>query len=703
MRYRISTDIGGTFTDVVVVDSSGEINIFKSPSTPGRLMTGVINGLKLAAQYYNEDLNVLMNSCDFFSHGSTVSTNALIENKTAKVGLICTEGHRDVLLFREGGKDNPFEWYVDYPEPYVPRYLTLSVPERVTSEGAVLIELDENAVREAIQQLREFEVEVIAVSLFWSFINPVHELRIAEIIEEEWPDATYTLSHLVNPRIREYRRTVSTVIDASLKPLNTEYVSRFQEKLKSIGYHKEPYLFTASGGLVQPDDMIKQPIFSIDSGPALAPISGRFYAEQELNENNVISCDMGGTSFDIAKVSNGDIAITNNAMINNEKLSIPKVDVKTIGSGGGSIAWIDEGGLIRIGPEGASSEPGPACYMRGGERATVTDAALILGYLDADYFLGGEMELSVELAEKAIEKDIAKPLNISVMQAAFAVWNTATAKMAEAIRDVTVWEGINPTDYTFVAGGGAVGVHIIPIAKQLGAKKIIIPKTASTLSAFGGAVADVVREFQKTNLIRSNSFDFPSVNETLKGLYEEANEFLENVGIPVEERSFEYLVEARYPFQEQELSFEIPKGSFENDQDILNMLENFHEMHDKVLGSKEPGQYIECVVWKVRATGLSPGITLKPKEAFSGEDHSLKRVRQVYFDEEGKQVDTPVYDGDKLQFGHNIIGPAIIEEPTMSLVVFPNEVVEVSKYGNYIVNLNSSIEEKPEKVAVQAT
>lgn len=688
MKYRISTDIGGTFTDIVVIDSHGEINIFKSPSTPGHLMTGVLNGLKLAAQHYQEDLSVLMKHCDFFSHGSTVSTNALIENKTAKVGLICTEGHRDVLLFREGGKENPFEWYVDYPEPYVPRYLTLGVNERVTSEGDVLVSLDESHVRDAIKQFKEYDVEVIAVSLFWSFINPIHEVRIAEIIEEEWPEVTYTLSHLVNPRIREYRRTISTVMDASLKPLNTDYVSVFQEKLKSIGYEKEPYLFTASGGLVQPQDMIKQPIFSIDSGPALAPISGKFYAEHELQESNVISCDMGGTSFDIAKVTNGDITITNNAQINNEKLSIPKVDVKTIGAGGGSIAWIDEGGLIRIGPEGAGSEPGPACYMRGGERATVTDAALVLGYLDANYFLGGHMQLSLDLAIQAIEKDIATPLNISVMEGAFAVWNTATAKMAEAIRDVTVWEGIDPSDYVFVAGGGAVGVHILPIASQLGAKKIIIPKTASTLSAFGGAVADVVREFQKTNLTRSNSFNFQSVNDTLQTLYEEANAFLENVGIPLADRQFEYLVEARYPFQEQELSFEIANSIFENDQDVEQMLTNFHAMHEKVLGSKEPGQYIECVVWKIRATGINPGIQLKEKEVFANNNNSIKGTRLVFFEEEGKQIDTTVFDGNKLQNGHNIKGPAIIEEPTMSLVVFPNEIVEVSNYGNYIVNLN---------------
>ncbi|MFD1707895.1 hydantoinase/oxoprolinase family protein [Siminovitchia sediminis] len=693
MTYRISTDIGGTFTDVAVVDGTGETNIFKSPTTPKKLVSGVIEGLKLAAEYYGEPLHEFMGKCEFFGHGSTVSTNALIEGKTAKVGLLCTQGHRDVLLFREGGKENPFEWYLDYPEPYVPRYLTLPVTERMSAEGEIITPLNEDEVRKAVRQFKEYGVEVIAVSLLWSFVNPAHELRVKEIIEEEWPELeSCTLSHVVNPRIREYRRTVSTVIDASLKPLNTRYVGMFQESLGEIGYKKEPYLFTTSGGLILPEDMVEQPIYSIDSGPALAPISGKFYAMQELGKDNVITCDMGGTSFDIGRITDGEIIVTNNAKIGHEKLSIPKVDVKTIGAGGGSITWVDGGGLIRIGPEGAGSEPGPACYMRGGERATVTDAALVLGYLDENYFLGGRMKLNRELAEKAIKNDIADPLGVGVMEAAHTVWNTATAKMAEAIRDVTVWEGIDPKEYVFVAGGGAVGIHILPIVSQLGAREIIIPKTAATLSAFGGAVADVVREFQRSYLTATNDFDYDGVNAVLAELKKEADEFLDKVGIPEEQREFEYLAEARYPFQEQELSFSLQSSSFDNRDSVNALVEDFHEMHDQVLGSKEPGQYVECVVWKLRVKGVTSSISLKAQELAGPEPAagSLKGTRQAYFKEQGGLVETKVYDGERLKAGNKVDGPAIIEEPTTNLVVFPGEAAMVSKYGNYIVDLRQA-------------
>lgn len=691
MSFKISTDIGGTFTDVVVIDGDGVTNIFKTPTTPQNRVLGVIEGLKIAAEHYGLTLEELMKQCDFISHGSTVSTNALIEGKTAKVGLICTKGHRDILLFREGGKEHPFEWYIDYPEPYVPRYLTLPVDERINAEGEIVTPLNEDEVREAVKKFKEYNVEVIAVSLLWSFINPVHELRVAEIIKEEWPEVDITLSHIVNPRIREYRRTVSTVIDASLKPLNTEYVENLQNSLKEIGYEKDLYLYTSSGGLILPEDMIKQPIFSIDSGPSLAPISGKYYAEKELGAQNVISCDMGGTSFDIGRITDGNISITNNAKIANEKLSIPKADVKAIGAGGGSIAWVDEGGLIRIGPEGAGSEPGPACYMRGGDRATVTDAALVLGYLNEKYFLGGRMEVSKELAEKAIKKDVADPLNISVLEAAHSIWNTATAKMTEAIRDVTVWEGIDPRKYVFVAGGGAVGLHIIPIVRSLGAKRIIIPKTAATLSAFGGAVADVVREFEHSYLTTTKEFEFDRVNDILKGLKEKANEFLDKVGIPEEDRRFEFLAEARYPFQEQELTFKINTDKFESDDDVQELANLFHEVHDQVLGSKNPNEYVECVVWKIRATGLTPEVKLNYESEMNEEidNNALKETRPAFFKElSDEMTDTPIYDGTKLKAGNKIVGPAIIEEPTTNLVVFPDETVRVSQYGNYIVELN---------------
>lgn len=689
MSYRICTDIGGTFTDIVVVDESGNVNIFKALTTPENRVNGIIDGLKLAADFYGTTLNEFMGACDYFGHGTTTSTNALIERKVAKVGLICTSGFRDVLLFREGGKENPFDWYLDYPEPYIPRYLTLPVTERINAEGGIDIPLHEDEVREAIRQFKQYDIEVIAVSLAWSFVNPAHELRIGELIEEEWPGKTYTLSHIVNPRIREYRRTVSTVIDASLKPLITHYVSTFESRLREIGYHNELSLLTCSGGVTSPQEMIESPIYSLDSGPALAPVSGRFYAKKELDKDNVITCDMGGTSFDVSRVTDGIITISNDNVIQNERLSIPKVDVKTIGAGGGSIAWVDDGGLIRVGPEGAGSVPGPACYMRGGERATVTDANLVLGYLDENYFLGGKMKVSRELAEKAIMQSVAAPLNLSLMEAAYTIYNTANHLMTEAVRDITIFEGIDPKEYAVVAGGGAVGMHIIPIVSQLGCQEVIVPKTASTLSAFGGAVADVVREFNRSYLTSSHSFDSENVKATLDKLAADAKTFLDSVGVPKENQVLEFAVEARYLFQERELTVPLRSGAIQNDHDLETLIDDFHEKHELTLGSMEKGQAVEFVVWKVIARGITPEISLhkQPVSSEAPNPAALKSLRKAYFREMGGLVEVPVYDGTRLFAGNVITGPAIIEEPTTNIVVIPGSTLTLSMYGNYIINM----------------
>ena len=692
MSFRICTDIGGTFTDVVVADETGNINIFKSLTTPENRVLGVLNGLQIAADFYQKPLHEFMGSCTYFGHGTTTSTNALIEGKVAKVGLICTKGFRDTLLFREGGKESPFDWYIDYPEPFIPRYLTLPVTERINAEGEVSTPLDEDEVRDAIRLLRSYNVEVIAVSLFWSFVNPAHELRIGEIIEEEWPEITYTLSHVVNPRIREYRRTVSTVIDASLKPLINHYVSTFEESLRNIGYKGELNLLTCAGGVLSPKAMMERPVYSLDSGPALAPVAGKFYAEKELNKNNVITCDMGGTSFDMSRITDGEISISNESIIHKEKISISKVNVKTIGAGGGSIAWVDKGGLLHIGPEGAGAVPGPACYIRGGEKATITDANLVLGYLDEDYFLGGTMKVDKQLAEHVIMENVAKPLNLSLTEAAYSIYNAANHIMTEAIRDITVWEGFDPKEYSIVAGGGAVGMHINAIVSQLGCNEIIIPNTASTLSAFGGLVADVVTEYSKNYLTTASSFDINEVNDVLKHLREEATEFLNKVGISKDSQRLEFFAEARYMFQDTELSIPLMNHIFSNKEDVARFVKEFHLKHDQVLGSKEEGQDIEIVTWKVVAKGITPKLRLNEQSKISSVPiaNAKKQSRKAFFKVLGGMVDVSVFDGELLNAGNLICGPAIIELPTTNIVVMPGSKATVSKLGNIIIEVYST-------------
>ncbi|MBM7599051.1 N-methylhydantoinase A [Virgibacillus halotolerans] len=691
MNLRIATDIGGTFTDIVVTDEIGNVNLFKSSTTPNNHIEGIMNGLQLAAKHYNLDLPSFMDRCNFFCHGSTITTNAIITGNTAKVGLLCTKGHRDVLVFREAGKDHPYKWYFDNPEPYVPRHLTYSVEERINHEGKIIVELNESDVREAINKFKEKNVEIIAVSLLWSFANPAHEKRIAEIIKEEWPEARYTLSHLVNPRIREYGRTVSTAINASLGPLIHNYLGRFKDSLDKVNYKKDPYLFTSSGGLTLPEEMMEKPLYSLDSGPALAPVAGKFYADKELGDGNVITCDMGGTSFDLSRVTDHKIAVTNNVEIADERLSIPKVDVKTIGAGGGSIAWVDAGGLIRIGPEGAGSEPGPACYMRGGKRATVTDAALVLGYLDPNYFLGGLMTLNTKAAEEAIMKSVGEPLNLDLVEAALTIWNTATSIMTEAVRDITIWEGIDPTEYTMVGGGGAIGMHIVPIVEELGIENVIIPEASSTLSAYGGVIAVLVKDFERSYFTTTSDFNYEEVNKCLLELKNEAVDFLNKAGIPSENQVFEFSVESRYPFQEKDLSFTLDTDHFGDEEALQKTKEKFHDTHEKARGSRDSEQHVEFTIWKVQAKGLIPEIKIEaePIETNTPSKGAKKEDRDVYFRDLGI-IKTPIYNGEKLRPGNIVYGPAIIEGLNTNLVIFPNSSATITKYKNYLLKINSN-------------
>ena len=370
MSYRMSVDIGGTFTDLVVVDEEGQISVFKSSTTPEDYVAAVISNLRQASESFGIPLEGLMQECSSFVggslvHGSTIATNALIEKKVAKTGLICTRGFRDILTDREGGKAEPFNWDQDYPPAYVPRYLTLPVTERINAEGEIETPLLEEEVRQAVRQFEQWGVEVIAVSLIWSIVNPVHELRVGEICREEAPQIPCVLSHQVNPIIREYRRTSSTAINASLLPIVSQYVESFEKRLKEIGYPGGMLMLTSTGGVMSTEELVEKPIYSIDCGPSLAPTAGLWLGQSELGKANVITADMGGTSFDISCVTDGVIAVSRDVWVGDSILGISKVDIKSIGAGGGSIAWVDSGGLLHVGPESAGAAPGPACYGRG--------------------------------------------------------------------------------------------------------------------------------------------------------------------------------------------------------------------------------------------------------------------------------------------------------------------------------------------------
>ncbi|MEW6264775.1 MAG: hydantoinase/oxoprolinase family protein [Thermodesulfobacteriota bacterium] len=688
MSFRISVDIGGTFTDLVVMDEHGGVETFKASTTPENYVEAVLDNLGRAARHHGMSLSEMLSQGGgrgaSFIHGSTITTNALIEGKVARTGLICTRGFRDILTIREGGKKEPFNWRLLYPEPFIPRCLTLPVTERVNSEGGVETPLDDQEAAETVRRLKALGVEAIAVCLLWAIINPEHELRLGDIIRRECPELPYVLSHQVNPIIREYRRTISTAINASLIPIVGRYVSTFEGALEEKGFPGGMLMLTSSGGVMSTEEIVKKPIYTVDCGPSLAPAAGLWFGRTELGRENVITADMGGTSFDIACVTDGVIAVSREGWIKDDMLGINKVDSKSIGSGGGSIAWVDPGGMLQVGPQSAGARPGPACYGRGGDQPTVTDANLILGYLDPEYFLGGAMPLYRSSAERAVREKVAEPLGLSLEEAAFSIFTTVNVNMVSAIKDITVWQGIDPREYLLVSGGGAAGLHIMPVAGELGAREILIPKTASVISALGGALADVTAEFSLSRWAESNRFDYEGVNSGLAELEFQADRFLDQSGVPRDRRRLEFHVEARYLHQVWELSVPLAGKRIGGPADLEALIESFHETHEKILGIKEPGQAIECIFWRVKAVGLLK----KPTIAAAGGqgknlNEALKGRRPAYFRSWGGMTDTPIYDGGRLGAGIRVSAPAIIEEPNMTVVLFPGGEIRVTDLGSY--------------------
>jgi N-methylhydantoinase A len=686
MSLRIAVDTGGTFTDVVVTDAAGgELWVSKAPTTPQRIFDGISEALDYGATEHGLTLDALLGRASVFIYGTTRATNAILTGTTARTAFLTTAGHPDTLVLREGGKVNPFDFRHAYPAPYVPRRLTFEVSERISSEGEVTVPLDETALRATLAEVRRREVEAVAVCLLWSIVNPVHEERIGELLTAELPGLPFTLSHRLNPIIREYRRASSTAIDASLKPLMQSHLDEMAADLRRAGFAGEVLVGTSFGGVLGVEDVAARPVYSVNSAPAMAPVTGRVYAPEQ---RNVIVCDMGGTSFDVSLVRDGYIKFTRETWLGGQftghMTGLSAVDIKNIGAGGGSIAWIDAGGLLRVGPQSAGAQPGPACYGAGGTLPTVTDAAVLLGYLDPDYFLGGRMRLSAQAARDVVAREIAEPLGLDVESAAHAILTIANEHMVGAIREITINEGLDPRDSLVLAGGGAGGMTIGRIAEELGCDRVLVPRTAGTLSACGGLFSDIVTEFSVSQRADTNRFDYAAVNRGLAHLAEQIEEFFGRLDTPADLRSSEFFVEARYPYQVWELEVPLAGGGFEGPADVDEMVERFHRVHERVFAVSEPGQYIECIYWKGRATARLP----KPELARAGADGAQPEpaeVRQAWFGAQGA-LQTPCFHAETMSAGHRFVGPAIISESTTTVVVYPGWAATVTATGDYLLS-----------------
>jgi N-methylhydantoinase A len=688
---RITCDIGGTFTDVVVTDSSGRLTVAKALTQPAHLFGGLRAALERAAEQLQESLGELLGRASLFIFSTTQATNAILEGTTARTAFLCTEGFPDILVRREGGSLRPYDYTREFADPYVPRRLTFEIGERIETDGSVRIPLDERAAREQLAQARALGVEAIAVCLLWSTANPAHELALGELIEQELPGLPYSLSHLINPIVREYRRASGTSIDASLKPLMQSHLPEIAEGLGQAGFSGELLAASSAGGVVPMSELIESPLWSVRSGPSLAPVAARTVSAAETGSGDVIVCDTGGTSFDVSLVRSGDLVFTSETWLGEpfcgHLTGLSSVDVRSIGAGGGSIAWVDPGGLLRVGPESAGADPGPACYGRGGTRPTVTDAALVLGYVDPARFLGGAMELDTAAAELALGS-LADALGIAPQQAAHAVLLVANERMIAAIHELTVNEGVDPRDSTLVAGGGAAGLTILPIAGELGCREVLIPRAAGVLSAFGGQHSDIVREVTAPHVTNSLAFDFAGVHRTLERLRERMSVFEAELppGVAgVLQRR--YFVEARYAHQVWDLSIALEGEGIEDETQLERLLESFHDAHERIFAVREPGQKIEMSQWKGRVVAS----TAKPPLAAgdrggTGAGSGKGQLRRAFFPELG-EVEIPVHLGERLSPGASVLGPALVIEPETTIVVYPGWRAAVTDLGNYKLEL----------------
>jgi N-methylhydantoinase A len=682
MSVRVAVDIGGTFTDATLIDeSSGSVSIAKVLTTPADPSSGFMQAVERALHEGGVDAG----SVTFVVHATTVATNAIIEGKIARSGFVTTAGFRDLLEIARQVRPTLYDTQFEKPPPLVPRDRAVGVTERLGPAGEVLVPLDDASVREAAALFRRENVESIAVCLLHSYVNPEHEQRVGAVLAEELPGVPVSLSAEVAPEFREYLRASTTVINASIRPVVERYLARIEARLAEAGIQAKLLVMQSSGGVFGADAAATKPVFMVESGPAAGVIASAYLGET-LEEPNVLSFDMGGTTAKVGLIQDGRPSVTKDytvgghagAGIGGMSLSgypvrTPVVDLVEIGAGGGSIAWVDSGGLLRVGPQSAGADPGPVCYRRGGTEPTVTDANVVLGRLNPAYFLGGEMGLDVEGARRAIEERCANPLGLDVTAAAHGIVEIANAAMVNALHLISVQRGYDPRDFLLVGFGGAGPVHANAIARDAEMPRLVIPRSPGIFSATGLLTTDLKRDAAITMMRRLDEVDKRAIESVFTDLERAGRDELEEEGISGGRVEFLRQLDLRYVGQSYELT--IPAGE--------DLLARFHAEHDRVYGFAAPAEPVELV--SVRLTSI--GRIAKPplRVLADGETRGPKERREVYFAEAGGYVDCPIYDRYALPAGAHIAGPAVVEEFDSTTVVHPGFSVSVDGAGNLTI------------------
>lgn len=687
---RFAVDTGGTFTDLVLEDNRGRLHMFKAPTTPHDPVEGILAAVEAAAAALSRTTADLLASGELFIHGTTRATNAIVTGETARTAFLTTKGHPDILVLREGGRMEPFNFLVPFPKPYVPRALTFEVPERVGADGSAYEPIDEAGVLEVIAELKRKNVEAVAVSLLWSTVNPAHEIAVGQLLEKHLPGVPFTLSHVLNPILREYRRASSTCIDASLKPLMSRYIGGLQERLREAGFRGRLLMLTSKGGVMDAEELARAPIHSVGSGPSMAPIAGRHFSRVDARAATAIVADTGGTTYDVSLVRRGEIPMSPETWLGQRYrghiLGFPSVDVKSIGAGGGSIAWVDEGGLLHVGPQSAGAEPGPACYGRGGARPTLTDASLALGHIDPDYFLGGTMTLSLEEAENAISRHVAEPLGLSLQEAASAILHLATENMVGAIEEITIHQGIDPRGAVLIGGGGAAGLNSVAIARRLGCRGLIIPEVGAALSAAGAMMSDLHADYRSMFFTITDRFDFQGANATLRKLGERCRAFIRGPGAGAVESAVEFYVEARYKHQIWEIDLPLPKSSFRSKKDVAQVRAAFDDAHEEVFAFRDTSSEVEFVGWRAVARCRLRKRRLGRLTREAVHEVQLPKRREAFFTGKGL-ANARVAAFDAMAPGASLRGPAIVESPFTTVVIDPGASAARTRSGSLRITL----------------
>lgn len=677
--YAIGVDTGGTFTDILMIDEAGAITIGKVPSTPDHPERAVIDGL--------DELGIDPGAVARFVHGTTVNTNTMLTGTGAKTALLTTEGFRDVLEIRRAHRladyANIYNLQQELPKPLVPRRHRKEVGERVLFDGKVLHPLDEDGVRAVAEGFKADGMEAVAVVFLFSYNHPAHEARARVIIEEALPDAFVTTSVATDPVFREYERTSTTVINAYLGPRSRAYFPMLERLLKERGITAEILLMGSNGGTITVPAATARPVTTVISGLAGGATGGAFLAA-ETGRKNLITVDIGGTSCDVCLIHDGVATVTTEGEIAGHALTIPIIDVHTIGAGGGSIAWIDSGGALRVGPQSAGAAPGPACYGQGGDLPTVTDANLVLGYLNPENFLGGKMALDVDKARAAIADHVVAPHGFaSVEDAAFAVHQIVNANMASAMRVVSVEKGHDPRAFTLAIFGGGGPVHGAALADALDIPEVLVPRYPGIHSAAGLIAADNRHDFRRSYLAPVAQADLTYIQEIFDGLAAEGRAQLDREGIAVADQEVQRLAELRYMGQAHEVTLAVPDGPITNAV-VAATRARFDEMHKALYNHASPEAPAMFVTLAVRAVGRTPNPTFKRLAA--GTDAPVPvATRRVCFGPDDKFPDTPIYDRERLLAGQRIAGPAIVEQMDSTTLIPPGTTAEVDEIGSLIL------------------